>query len=663
MNGLGFAAVRDWNAWLRYETVDDFGTPNPLAGDIQRIFTEISSQPGRLLNDFRHLGFNQAENGRKVFDGMMQWISAGSGLNLNFRFSQPNRTERNRQDHLHVENRLPVRQRDDDRPVYGQDGQPLCALRSHRHLPAGGRDLLGQRVLGEDGVAAAHRLRTARRTSRTRPTRATTSCRACSTARATRTNKGNCQQFQNPLNSAPVQRALFLALDEWARTASPPPASRVPRLADGTMAPPLPQSAVGLPEHSQASPTPVSRPPATCSTTGRASTRPASRPSTRRSFTRAVSGQPAQRTDLSELRAEDRQRRQRHRGRAAARRDGAARHVHRLGAALGRAGRTTAARPKVSTSRSPKTKADRLAAGDPRPSVEERYPSFGEYQSAVMRAIDDLVKDRLMLCEDADDAAGAPDRGRTGSGVPASPRQGHAPRSNRCHTAIGNGASSELFDGVLSTLVEHEGPARFFDSRLARAVSCPHMAPVSRCRKRAASPSTNEKKEDPHHVSAIASKLFRYSVACGLAAAAALAWAPPSQARVTRIIIDAGPVTLAADTRTRLTPGVRSASSIPTIRRTRCSPTSPWRRETRTARSNTSPASSSSSPIDMAQASGIMWHDVPNRGGRITITADLRGQRDVGLSSGWQGDNAGCDGGTRERVGSGRPLPRAATNG
>ena len=44
-----------------------------------------------------------------------------------------------------------------------------------------------------------------------------------------------------------------------------------------------------------------------------------------------------------------------------------------------------------------------MASGDPRPSVEERYPSFAQYQSAVQRAIDGLVKDRLLLCEDADD--------------------------------------------------------------------------------------------------------------------------------------------------------------------------------------------------------------------------------------------------------------------
>ena len=29
-------------------------------------------------------------------------------------------------------------------------------------------------------------------------------------------------------------------------------------------------------------------------------------------------------------------------------------------------------------------------------------------------------------------------------------------------------------------------------------------------------------------------------------------------------------------------------------------------------------------PVDMSQSSGLMWHDVPNRGGRITISADLR---------------------------------------
>ncbi|HWM42769.1 MAG TPA: alpha/beta hydrolase domain-containing protein, partial [Burkholderiales bacterium] len=47
-------------------------------------------------------------------------------------------------------------------------------------------------------------------------------------------------------------------------------------------------------------------------------------------------------------------------------------------------------------------------------------------------------------------------------------------------------------------------------------------------------------------------------------------------------------------------------------------------------------------PINMNNSSGLMWHDVPNRGGRINISTDLRTQGDIGLSSAWQGDNAGA---------------------
>ena len=78
-----------------------------MAGDITRITTEVVSQPARTLNDFTHLGFNQAENGKIVFDAMMQWIGAGDGISLNYRWSQPGRTERNRQDHLFTEGVFP----------------------------------------------------------------------------------------------------------------------------------------------------------------------------------------------------------------------------------------------------------------------------------------------------------------------------------------------------------------------------------------------------------------------------------------------------------------------------------------------------------------------------------------------------------------------------
>ena len=71
------------------------------------------------------------------------------------------------------------------------------------------------------------------------------------------TAKGNCQQFQNPLDSAPVQRALFVALDDGRRRARSRRRARCRASSDGTLVPPLPQSADRLPEHSGRRPTPA----------------------------------------------------------------------------------------------------------------------------------------------------------------------------------------------------------------------------------------------------------------------------------------------------------------------------------------------------------------------------------------------------------------------
>ena len=48
-------------------------------------------------------------------------------------------------------------------------------------------------------------------------------------------------------------------------------------------------------------------------------------------------------------------------------------------------------------------------------------------------------------------------------------------------------------------------------------------------------------------------------------------------------------------------------------------------------------------PEDLSKASGMMWHDVPNRGTSITIGARERGFGDIGLASAWQGDNSGIN--------------------
>jgi hypothetical protein len=46
-------------------------------------------------------------------------------------------------------------------------------------------------------------------------------------------------------------------------------------------------------------------------------------------------------------------------------------------------------------------------------------------------------------------------------------------------------------------------------------------------------------------------------------------------------------------------------------------------------------------PVDNSRASGMLWHEVPNRGRPVLLSVQEREFGDIGLASAWQGDNAG----------------------
>jgi hypothetical protein len=104
---LGLAATRDLMSFLRHAAKDEAGNANPLAGDVRYTYSFSISQPSRTLNDFLAFGFNQDEQGRRVIDGMLKWTGGGSGDQINYRFAQTGRTERNRQNHLYPEGVFP----------------------------------------------------------------------------------------------------------------------------------------------------------------------------------------------------------------------------------------------------------------------------------------------------------------------------------------------------------------------------------------------------------------------------------------------------------------------------------------------------------------------------------------------------------------------------
>ena len=417
--GLGFAAVRDWMEFLRYERRDEKDNPNPLAGHIKRVYTEILSQPGRFLNDFRHLGFNETENGKKAFDGHMQWIAAGNGLNMNYRFSQTGRTERNRQNHLFIEGRFPFANVRTFDPITRQTDSRYASCEKTDTCP------LGVEIYSanEYWVKSASLLHTTPDGARDLPDskftrnyfmssmRHGTAATPAGTPPGTPPARGLCQQADNPLNSAPVQRALFIALDEWATQHKEPPHSRVPRLRDGTLVPPLPQSGMGFPNI----PSPFADGPGPLVTytglkttryhfdyglnfyeTGIATVNPPLFPFTTPSYQDNPGNGPiypsfipktdSDGNDIAGVRLPD----------------VTVPVATYTGWAL-RRGAQASDGCEASGQFIPfaKTEADRAKTNDPRPSVALRYPAFADYHSKLRNALEQMVADRLLLCEDA----------------------------------------------------------------------------------------------------------------------------------------------------------------------------------------------------------------------------------------------------------------------
>lgn len=88
VHGLGFAATRDFVSFLRHGATDGAGTLNPLQARISWVISQGNSQAGTFLRSFIHLGFNQDEAGRIVFDGSNPERAARL-LAMNVRFAAP----------------------------------------------------------------------------------------------------------------------------------------------------------------------------------------------------------------------------------------------------------------------------------------------------------------------------------------------------------------------------------------------------------------------------------------------------------------------------------------------------------------------------------------------------------------------------------------------
>ena len=79
---------------------DDAGTANPVYRPDNLAIIEGTSQSGRMIRSFLALGFNRDEAGKRVFDGAYPHIGGGL-MPLNVRFGQPVRAWGEQTDHVY----------------------------------------------------------------------------------------------------------------------------------------------------------------------------------------------------------------------------------------------------------------------------------------------------------------------------------------------------------------------------------------------------------------------------------------------------------------------------------------------------------------------------------------------------------------------------------
>ena len=264
--GLGFAVVRDLVSFLRYQTKDSAGRPNPLAiamqdlkpnrsrfaspplylppsrGENKRGGNKITgvrfayawgrSQSGRFLRDLVYHGFNEDESHRKVFDAVAPHVAGGGRLYLNYEFARPVTSSQQHTNQLDPEifphayniikdaqtgrrDGISKRPKTDPYIFHTQTSTEYWQKRGClAHTDGKGNDIEIPDNVRVYVIASAQH----------------------NSPFGSEPAKDDTQLLVNPLPAGDVLRALMVALDQWVTQGRAPPPSRHPKVQDGSLA-------------------------------------------------------------------------------------------------------------------------------------------------------------------------------------------------------------------------------------------------------------------------------------------------------------------------------------------------------------------------------------------------------------------------------------------
>lgn len=261
--GLGFLAVRDLISFLRYETKDNAGNANPVAGRIKTTLATGISQSGRFLRDFLWQGFNADKQVRKVFDGMLPLVGGSRKTYTNYRWSKPGDYSRQHETHYTPGDQFPFAYATITDPLTGKtDGlMKKCTelntcpkvIQYDSPIEFGGAraSLTVTDGAGKDiDIPSNVRMFYAAGTSHG-PTQLAANASAQPDYTVDRTVLATAVSASpTALNaSTALYRALISNLDGWVKGTATPLASSYPKIADGSMAvPTFDPSSLGAPD-------------------------------------------------------------------------------------------------------------------------------------------------------------------------------------------------------------------------------------------------------------------------------------------------------------------------------------------------------------------------------------------------------------------------------
>ncbi|MBB5645961.1 alpha/beta hydrolase domain-containing protein [Pedobacter cryoconitis] len=228
--GLGFAAIRDMTSFLRKDEINLDSSSNRIP--VKATIIQGVSQCSNFIRTFLDLGFNQDEEGKKVFDGVDAHIGTRR-ISLNVRFGRPGGGGMQHEEHIFPVNLPPFTWDDRLDVISGTTGGILARCAQTNTCP-----LIIQTLSSTEYWQSRASL-TNTESDGTKDLPIPENVRIY----LINGTEHSPMDFIDPITGfntnnnpvAPTLRALLVALERWVLKGTRPPESTYPTLANGTL--------------------------------------------------------------------------------------------------------------------------------------------------------------------------------------------------------------------------------------------------------------------------------------------------------------------------------------------------------------------------------------------------------------------------------------------